>query len=156
MAARFRRRLVTVLLVLYAGFVLVVTATPEMPGSSIVRRAVDWLLYALNTRQQAIHFSYLEVEFVGNILMFVPLGIFAALLVARKQWWLLLFMGTAFSIAIELFQARFLPDRVPEVRDVISNSAGFLIGSVISLSFRLIVGYRDSLVDMDRRQAAAR
>ena len=156
MAARFRRRLVTVLLVLYTAFVLVITATPEMPGSSFVRRGVDWLLYALNARQQSIHFSYLHVEFIGNILMFVPLGIFAALLIARKHWWLLLFMGTAFSIGIEMFQATFLPDRVPEVRDVISNAAGFLIGSVISLSFRLIVGYRDSLVALDRRQAAVR
>jgi len=100
--------------------------------------------------------GFLHIEFVGNILMFVPLGIFAALLLPRKAWWVLLLMGTAFSVSIELFQAQFLPGRFPEVRDVISNSTGFLIGAAMSIALRLVVSHRDSLVEQDRLNAEAK
>jgi glycopeptide antibiotics resistance protein len=151
-ASRFRRRLVMAMLVVYTGFVLLVTLTPRMPGTSLVSRVVDRFLYEL--REHGItNIHFLDIEFFGNILMFIPLGVFAALLVPRRAWWTLLFMGTAFSGVIEASQAAFLPDRFPEVRDLISNTTGFLIGALFSVVLRLLVSHRDGLVEEDRRRA---
>jgi glycopeptide antibiotics resistance protein len=154
-ASRFRRRLVLFAMFIYAIFVLVITITPQMPGSGFVRRLVDRLLYEVHTRGILPGLDFLHIEFVGNIVMFVPLGIFAALLLPRKAWWVLLLLGTAFSGAIEFFQGTFLPGRVPEVRDLVSNSTGFLIGAALSIALRLVVSYRDSLVERDRKNAEA-
>lgn len=150
MASRFRRRVVTVLLALYSVFVLVITLTPEMPGTSLVGRVVGRLLRSLHARGLFPTADYLTIEFIGNILMFIPLGVFVALLIPRRAWWTLLLIGTAFSGFIELFQALFLPTRYPEVRDLVSNSSGFLIGAAAAVALRMVVNHRDRLVERDR------
>ena len=123
-----------------------------MPGSGLLDRVVIRFLYEL--RQRGIErVDFYTIEFFGNILMFIPLGIFSALLIPRKAWWTLLLQGTAFSALIELFQATFLPGRVPEVRDLVSNTAGFLIGAAAAIFIRLLVSHRDTLVEQDRRAA---
>ena len=155
MASRFRRRLVLALLVLYTGFVFVITLTPRMPGTGFVSRAVNWILYQLHDRDLFLWVHYLDIEFFGNILMFVPIGVFTALLLGRRVWWLLLLLGTALSGFIELSQFLFLPSRVPEWRDILSNSVGFLIGAALSVGLRLLVSHRDRLVELDRAAEVA-
>jgi glycopeptide antibiotics resistance protein len=152
MASRFRRRLVMAMLVVYSLIVFVITLTPQAPGAGFVSRIVYRFIASMNARGFA-WVDFLLIEFIGNILMFVPLGIFAALLISRKAWWTLLFMGSAFSGFIELFQATFLPERYPEVRDLVSNTTGFLIGACIAIFLRLLVSHRDGLVEQDRRRA---
>jgi glycopeptide antibiotics resistance protein len=137
----------------YAAFVLVITLSPRMPGSGTVGRLVNRVLASLHARGLFENVDYLAVEFFGNILMFVPLGVFTALLLSRRHWWALLFLGTLFSGLIELGQLLFLPDRVPEVRDLLSNTTGFLLGSTASVIFRMIVAHRDQLIERDRREA---
>ncbi|MET4583959.1 glycopeptide antibiotics resistance protein [Conyzicola nivalis] len=154
-ASRFRRRLVSAALAIYVVFVLLITLTPQMPGTGLVGRIVDRFLYELELRG-ITSIQFLDIEFFGNILMFVPLGVFSALLIPRKAWWTLLLLGTAFSGLIELSQAAFLPSRYPEVRDLVSNTTGFLIGAAASVTLRLIVSHRDSLVELDRRAAEQR
>jgi glycopeptide antibiotics resistance protein len=153
-ASRFRRRLVLAMLVVYTGFVLLITLTPRMPGTGLVSRIVDRFIYELG-EHGITNIHFLDIEFFGNILMFVPLGVFTALLIPRRAWWTLLFLGTAFSGVIEASQAAFLPDRYPEVRDLISNTTGFLIGAAAAVILRLMVSHRDGLVEQDRRRAEA-
>lgn len=86
--------------------------------------------------------------------MFIPLGLFVAMLISHRHWWVLLFAGTLISGAIELSQLLLLPSRYPEVRDLVSNSTGFLIGALAAVLFRLLVEHRDKLVEHDRRDAA--
>ena len=152
MASRFRRRMVMLLLTAYALFVALITLSPHMPGASVTRKLAHWLVRKANERG-VDWVDFLTIEFLGNILMFIPLGFFAGLLVSRKAWWTLLFMGTAFSGFIEFYQATFLSERVPEVRDLISNTTGFLIGATVAITLRFIVSHRDSLVEQDRRAA---
>lgn len=154
LASRFRRRMVMVMLVLYTGFVLFVTLSPATPGEGFLRRAVVRVLGSLHRRGLPEWVDYSVVEFFGNVLMFVPLGVFAALLIARRWWWVLLVTGTVFSGAIELAQFLFLPGRVSDPRDLISNTAGFLLGAAAAVFFRLLVAHRDSLVERDRRAMA--
>jgi len=52
---------------------------------------------------------------------------------------------------IELTQLLFLPSRYPEVRDLISNSTGFLLGALGAIIIRLLVAHRDKLVERDRQ-----
>lgn len=153
-ASRFRRRLTMALLVGYSLFVAVITLTPQMPGSGFVARVVDRVLASLQARGLFLGVDFLTIEFIGNILMFIPLGVFTAMLISQRHWWVLLFTGTLMSAFIELSQALFLPDRFPEVRDLISNSTGFAIGAIGAVTFRLIVAHRDDLVERDRREAA--
>lgn len=153
LTSRFRRRLVLVLLLAYAAFVMVITLSPRMPGTGFVTRVVRRMLASLHERGLLLFVDYLTIEFIGNILMFVPLGILTALLISRRNWWMLLFLGTVFSGLIETAQYLFLPERYPEVRDVASNTIGFLLGAIVSVTFRIIVGYRDSLVEQDLRNA---
>lgn len=153
LASRFRRRVVMFLLFLDAGFVMVITLSPRMPGSGFVSRLVERVLTSLHARGMFESIGFLEIEFIGNILMFVPLGVFTALLLSRRHWWVLLFLGTLFSGFIELGQMLFLPDRFPEVRDLVSNTTGFLLGAIASVIFRMIVAHRDQLVERDRRAA---
>lgn len=78
--------------------------------------------------------SYNHVEFAANIAMFVPAGVLFLLLVARRRrrWWVALLLGVAMSVAIESAQ-RVIPGRVSDIRDLIANSLGTLIGVVAAL-----------------------
>ncbi|WP_219949888.1 VanZ family protein [Salinibacterium sp. M195] len=151
--SRFRRRITGVLFVGYSIFVAAVTLTPQVPGSGTLTRNVYRVLAAFHNRGLLLSVDYLTIEFIGNILMFVPLGIFMAMLVARRHWWVLLFTGTLMSGFIELSQMLFLTERYPDVRDLVSNTIGFLLGAVGAILIRLVVAHRDRLVERDRRDA---
>ena len=153
MVGRFRRRITGILLVLYVAFVCVITLSPRMPGASTTNRLVRRVLAELHERGILTWVTFLHVEFVANILMFVPLGLLTALALHRRWWWTLLFLGTAFSAVIELCQLLLLPGRYSEVRDIVSNSIGFLIGAGVAVLLRLLIAHRDRLVIAEARAA---
>lgn len=153
LASRFRRQIVMAMLAVYTGFVLVITLSPQMPGSGLTRRLVHRVIASLRAREILDFVDFLFLEFIGNILMFIPLGVFIALLISRRYWWVLLIAGTGFSGFIELGQLLFLPDRFPEVRDLVSNSTGFIIGAILAVVLRMAVAHRDDLVRRDRAYA---
>ena len=124
-----RRRLLAVALAVYTAFVMVVTLSPRMPGTGFAAELVNSVLGWFHERGLLIGMEYLDVEFLANVAMFVPLGVLVLLL--KRRWWML-FAGTAFSAFIETYQALFLPGRYPELRDVLSNSLGFLLGAGVA------------------------
>ena len=79
-----------------------------------IRRALDhmsyWLLFML----------------LGNIIMFMPLGFFPALLWRKWRWWKSLLAGFCTSTAIEFIQ--FFIGRSTDIDDVILNTTGALAG----------------------------
>lgn len=79
-----------------------------------IRRALDhmsyWLLFML----------------VGNIIMFMPLGFFPALLWRKWRWWKSLLAGFCASASIEFIQ--FFIGRSTDIDDVILNTTGALAG----------------------------
>jgi glycopeptide antibiotics resistance protein len=81
--------------------------------------ATDWVTYS-------------RLEFLANVAMFVPIGLFFLLLFGRRLWWLSILFGIALTCGIEYAQT-FLPTRVPDVRDLVSNSAGATIGVLVGL-----------------------
>ncbi len=64
--------------------------------------------------------------------MFVPVGMFLVLLLGRSRWWLAIALGVGLSALIETAQA-FLPTRVSDVRDIVHNGLGALVGVVVVL-----------------------
>ena len=77
--------------------------------------------------------GYRKVEFAANILLFIPLGIILVLRLPRKLWWLAIAIAAAFSGAVELAQAIFLPARVPAWSDIVANTSGAFIGAILVL-----------------------
>lgn len=86
--------------------------------------------------------SYDHVEFVANILMFVPLGVGLTLLLPRAMHWLVPLLGLFSSVVIEVVQAIALPDRFGGPMDVLSNTIGAALGWAATLIVRFAVSRR--------------
>ena len=77
--------------------------------------------------------SYNDLEFVANIAMFFPIGLFLLLLLGRRLWWLAMVLGFGLTVAIELAQV-FIPTRVSDPRDIVANTCGAVLGVLIGLA----------------------
>lgn len=89
-----------------------------------IRRALD-------------HMSYWGLfMLLGNIIMFMPIGFFPALLWRKWRWWKSLLTGFCTSTAIEFIQ--FFIGRSTDIDDVILNTAGALAGFWIFCLLRAI------------------
>ncbi len=64
--------------------------------------------------------------------MFVPIGIFFVLLFGRRLWFMSVISGILLTLAIEFAQL-FIPGRVSDVRDLVANSLGTMIGVLVAL-----------------------
>ena len=80
---------------------------------------LDWITYAL-------------VEFIANIVLFIPVGVLFVLLLGWRRWWLAVVLGIALTVSIEAAQL-VIPGRVTDPRDVVSNSIGSTIGVALVL-----------------------
>lgn len=80
--------------------------------------------------------AYSVGEFCANVLLFVPLGIFAMLLVPRISWLRTVVGALAVTVVIEVVQTLLRPDRTGSVRDVVANTLGAAIGAALVLSTR--------------------
>ena len=78
------------------------------------------------------------LNLVGNVLMFVPVGIVLPSVYRRlNTHGRAIAAGVGFSLAIELMQLPFV-DRVSDIDDLLLNSAGYLLGYLIYLAVKRI------------------
>ncbi|MGM7680228.1 VanZ family protein [Microbacterium sp. A94] len=132
----------TLLLAVYSAFVLLVTMWPnpqQLEFGSISSR----LLKVLHNFGVPEWFGYDKLEFSANIGMFVPLGFLLGLALARKAWWLAIFLLPAFSGAIEFTQGMALDERVSTLQDVAANTIGGYIGLMLAMIMRAMIYARD-------------
>jgi hypothetical protein len=124
-------RIVAGALVAWAGAILLVTLTPG-------RRSYHPGVCAFFWSGTAGDLGSTDAKIL-NILMFVPLGFLAALLVRRS--WLPLAVALCLSPAIELTQREF-PSirRACDLVDVLDNLGGAVAGAVIGLVLVVIGG----------------
>jgi glycopeptide antibiotics resistance protein len=134
-----------VALSLLAGYAVVVALATLTPTAfdDVLQPSLREMLNALHGSGLPGWFGLNTLEFSANILMFVPLTFALSLLMPFRLWWLPLLIGPALSVVIELTQAFVLSGRVPSVRDVIANSAGAVIGTLIAYWLRRVVRARD-------------
>ena len=86
----------------------------------------------LHQRGLAESIDYARLEFLANIALFVPVGMFLLLFVGAGQWWLAAIGSFALTAFIETAQTQ-IPGRVPDGRDLVANTLGGLIGIAVAL-----------------------
>ena len=74
------------------------------------------------------------LEFLANIVLFVPLGLLVAVAWPRLRPWRVVLLGFAVSFTIELVQT-LLPSRFPTISDVIANTVGAALGWAAAARF---------------------
>ena len=83
---------------------------------------------------------YATLEFVANIVLFVPFGALATLSSPRMRWRWAVLGGVLVSGLVELVQATLLPGRTGSLQDVVANTLGAAIGSGLVLGLRRTEG----------------
>lgn len=126
-----RHPLLTLVTGAYLAFVAWLTLTPR-PISPDQQRLVMQVVDALHRRGYAESIDYSRFEFLANIALFVPIGVFLLLLFGASGWWLAAIGSVAMTIVIETAQQQ-IPGRVSDGRDLVANTLGGLIGIVIAL-----------------------
>ncbi|NQX10680.1 VanZ family protein [Microbacteriaceae bacterium VKM Ac-2855] len=112
------------------GLITLTPATTPPNEVGFIRSVIAWI----GGTPVTSWFTYDVAEFTANVLMFVPLGTLVTGLLGAHRWWSAGLFALAISCCIESAQALWLPSRVPDVRDLISNGSGGFIGAVIVLS----------------------
>ncbi|OFI39256.1 teicoplanin resistance protein VanZ [Arthrobacter sp. SW1] len=105
------------------GFVVFLPAREAGAVTGFVGVIAGWLTYLGMPFDPAVT----VVEFLANIVLFVPFGLCLRLLRPAAVAWRITLTGTAASVLIELVQL-VIPGRVTALSDVIANTAGALAG----------------------------
>jgi glycopeptide antibiotics resistance protein len=134
------RRLVAfaaVLLAAAAVVVAVIVFSPFPPDPDGQRRLAAWLA-AVHQTWMPRWVTFDLIEFVSNVAMFLPLGLFGGIVFARARS-AVIAICLVFSVAVELVQWALLPARQADWRDVVANVVGAAIGvALAALVLRLI------------------
>lgn len=101
------------------------------PYGEDIGGVIDRLLEWFSRRPLTAWITFPWLEFLANVAMFVPLGVFVVLWFGVRRWWLAPVLGLAVSAAIELAQLQVLPSRVADPRDLVANTSGALLGAAI-------------------------
>jgi glycopeptide antibiotics resistance protein len=133
----------------YLGFVGWITLTPGSSAptnSALVLKVLD----RLQRYDELSWLTYDRAEFLANIGLFVPVGLFLLLLFGTRFWWLAAVSGMFLTAAIETAQ-RSIPGRVPDERDLAANTIGAVIGIAIGVVLTL-----PATIRRNRRRRAQR
>lgn len=137
----------------YLGVVAWVTLGPQPLDDSA--NSLLWRALAFFGRHESTDWiTYNRVEFAANVAMFIPIGLFFLLLFGRRQWWLAIIFSIGLTVAIESTQL-LLPGRVTDIRDIVSNSTGGVIGVIGGLLLTWPKAHRLKK-EAQRRQAQQR
>lgn len=118
---------------------LILHRLPSAPRFSLDRVNLTpvretWKLYRYYARRGL--WSFLLINFLGNIVMFMPNGFFTALLMDKPRWWKSALATFGLSLFIEVFQL--FISRGTDVDDLILNTLGGLCGYWVFLLFRCV------------------
>lgn len=78
--------------------------------------------------------TYPRIEFLANVVLFVPLGLLLTLILIRSRWLVLPIVFLA-TVTIECVQAVLLDARTPSALDIVANTAGGCLGILVALLF---------------------
>lgn len=109
------------------GMIVLSPVTPAAAGQESLRAWLGvWRLLGI----QPTFLTFGLVEWLSNVVMFMPVGfLFAGLVAPPLRAWAVL-IAAGLSAAVEVTQV-FLPNRVPSVYDVVANSLGALLGVLL-------------------------
>ena len=136
-----RHPILSVLTLAYLGALAWVTLTPSSNSDrafSLLQRVVR----EFQSHASTDFLTFTRVEFLANVVLFVPMGVFVVLLLGRRLWWAGIFAGILASCWIELAQGIWLADRVSDPRDLVSNGLGTVLGVLFALLITWPAAYR--------------
>jgi glycopeptide antibiotics resistance protein len=121
-----------------ACYLIILVATSIWPkpvdGEGILSIITSELLQ-FTARTPALDWiQYNELEAIGNVLLYIPLGIFLVVFAPRTKTILVALVPVLVSLLAEGVQRLFLPDRYATINDVVYNSLGGLLGILIAKS----------------------
>ena len=134
-----RHPFLSLVTLLYLGFVALVTLTPgnEQPDyAGLAGRVLARLERYPELEPVTSRLSVERIEFLANIGLFVPLGMFVLLLVGTRLWLVAFTAGIVLTSMIESVQ-REIPGRVSDPRDVAANSIGMFVGIAVAIVLTL-------------------
>ena len=134
-----RHPFLSLLTLAYLGFVGLVTLTPgeDQPDyQGLAARILARLQRYPDLEPVTSRLSIERIEFLANIGLFVPLGVFLLLLVGTRLWFVALAAGIVLTSMIEGVQQQ-IPGRVSDPRDVAANAIGMFIGVFLALVLTL-------------------
>lgn len=126
------RRVALVLAVAY-GLAVVLIGFWGTPVDARVQPLLARVIAAAQRRGAPSWFGYEMVESLANVAFFVPLGLLVVLLAGARWWWAGAGAGLVVSAAIETGQALFLPARFATIDDVVANTMGAVVGSLLGV-----------------------
>lgn len=130
-----RRGIRTIALLAAAAVVTVLTLAPR----AIVAPARGEFLQFVDRFSPLLAWLHAgDAERVLNTLLFIPLGAAVALLLPRRGWPLAVVAAGAASAGVEYLQTS-IPGRVPDLDDVLWNTAGGAIGAIAVTVVRLVI-----------------
>lgn len=98
-----------------------------------IPQAAETGLEQLHKLQLVPGIRFGHVEAGANVLLFIPVGLLLASMLRRRHWWLAMASGVITSLSIELVQAAALSGRIASPRDVVCNTLGTIVGTLIAL-----------------------
>ncbi|MDH6181678.1 glycopeptide antibiotics resistance protein [Microbacteriaceae bacterium SG_E_30_P1] len=123
-----------IILVTYVAIVAVIVFWPTPVDRSF---ELPLLRVASFLRETGlVWLAYDHVEFVGNIILFVPIGVLLTLVLPRAVHWIVPLAALSASAMVEVVQLLALPDRFGGPVDVIANTAGATLGWLVALVAR--------------------
>jgi len=114
------------------GAYLVVAALVAFWPTPVDAAAGPWLMGVLGdlyTKGLPGWITYDLLEFVANVVYFIPLTTLLTLLIGRSRWWFAALVAVSASMAIEVGQMLFVAARFATLQDVAANALGALIGA---------------------------
>lgn len=131
------RQLLQVLLVLYLTALTITTLWPSpVDGGGFSKLVVSEILRFCQRTPGLQFVQYSELEAFGNVLLYIPLGIFVVVLFSKLNFWVALLIPILVSLSSEGLQSIFLPARYATLEDVFHNALGGCLGVLISASIR--------------------
>lgn len=122
-----RSTVARLLLTVVVVTVLVILLWPTRPAAASQNALQAWF-ERLHARGLPTWLGFGTVEFLANVVMFLPLGFLTVLGWPRRPWWVPVIGWLAFSAAAELIQASLDAHRLGDWRDVLANGTGAVLG----------------------------
>jgi VanZ family protein len=107
------------------------------PVDQPVQGQIAGFLFLIHALGVPAWIGYGFVEASANVVLFLPLGVLAALALPTKPWWQIGAFGLLVSGCMELGQLLFLHSRFPSALDLATNTAGCLLGFLLVAHFVL-------------------